>query len=390
MPKALTDLPGHHWFGYYDKLQFNPAGTHVLCMEVDFEGRSPQPDDIIRLGIIELDTLKWTKLGQTASWGWQQGCMLQFLPGSDDSVVWNERVADRFVSVIFNVNTRERREIPFPIYALSPDGKSAVSTDFRRINDMRPGYGYAGLPDPNREILAPKNAGIWHINLETGASKLIFSIQDAVDIPFAHHDNTKAKHWFNHLLISPDGQRTIFLHRWRLSTGGTFHTRMLTVALDGSTPRVVDDSGNMSHFVWKDPAHILGFSKPVGHDWAFYLFDERDGSMTMELDERRNGHCLYLPGNKIILNDTYPIGPERLQELYLYDLETGQKAILGAFNAPKAYSGEWRCDLHPRFSPDGRNIVFDSAHEGKGRQLYMLNIGKQLDCMTDCTSKAST
>ena len=37
--RTITRGPKHHWFGYYDKLQFDPSGRFVLGMEVDFEHR---------------------------------------------------------------------------------------------------------------------------------------------------------------------------------------------------------------------------------------------------------------------------------------------------------------------------------------------------------------
>ena len=52
-----------------------------------------------------------------------------------------------------------------------------MGADFRRIQDMRPGYGYAGIPDPNREVLAPDDAGVYRVDLDTGASELIVSIE---------------------------------------------------------------------------------------------------------------------------------------------------------------------------------------------------------------------
>jgi hypothetical protein len=36
-------------------------------------------------------------------------------------------------------------------------------------------------------------------------------------------------------------------------------------------------------------------------------------------------------------------------------------------------SKECRCDLHPRFSRDGRTVVIDAPHAG-GRQLHLLDV----------------
>ena len=34
--EAVTTGPKHHFFGYYDKFQFDPSDRHALGMEVDF------------------------------------------------------------------------------------------------------------------------------------------------------------------------------------------------------------------------------------------------------------------------------------------------------------------------------------------------------------------
>ena len=299
--------------------------------------------------------------------------MLQWIPGSESQVIWNDREGDRFVCHILDVETGEKRTLPMAIYTLSPNGRTAITTDFRRINDMRPGYGYAGIPDPNGDVLAPADVGIWQVDLETGECELIVTLEEIARIPYPHADLREAKHYFNHLLISPDGSRFEFLHRWRFGEG-QFHTRMLTADMDGSDVRVVDDSGYTSHFYWRDPAHILMFTNIPPKGWAFYLFDERTGQAEVAIDELNNGHCVYLPGNEWILNDTYPLGEDRLHHLYLYHVATGHRESLGSFHAPAAYDGEWRCDLHARFSPDGRMVVMDSPHGDNGRQLYLLDI----------------
>jgi Tol biopolymer transport system component len=88
-----------------------------------------------------------------------------------------------------------------------------------------------------------------------------------------------------------------------------------------------------------------------------------------------NGHCSYLPGGKWILNDTYP-DAQRNQHVYLYNVKGDRRVPLGAFYLPPEYRGEWRCDTHPRFSPDGRSVIIDSAHGGNGRQMYLIDISE--------------
>lgn len=303
--------------------------------------------------------------------------MLQWRPGSESEVLFNDRRGDRFVCHILNVATGERRTVPHAVYSVSPCGRYAVTTDFRRIDDMRPGYGYAGLPDPFAGELAPADSGIQRVDLETGEAEVILSLADIVEVPFAGGDISQAKHWFNHLLVSPDGERTIFLNRWRVGES-RWQTRMFTVALDGSGLREINPgAGMVSHFIWRDPDHILAWAAHPSHGNAFYLFEDREGGSVepIGLDVMtRDGHCSYLPGNAWILNDTYPQGPERLQEVYLFHVATGRKVTLGRFHLPPAYTGEWRCDTHPRFSPDGRWVCIDSPHTGEGRQMHLIDI----------------
>lgn len=373
--RPITRGPQYHWFGYYDKWQFDESGRYVLGMEVGFEHRSPTADDEIGLGLIDLeDGDRWSELARTRAWGWQQGCMLQWRPGTPSEVVWNERAGEQFVCRVLDIESGRTRTLPRAIYSLSPDGGTAVCADFRRIQDMRPGYGYAGIADPHAEKLAPEDVGIWRQDMETGANELIVSVAQVAALSYRHGDISAAKHYFNHLLFSPDGTRFIFLHRWRFGAGG-FHTRMLTAALDGADLRVVDDYGKTSHFIWRDPAHILAWAWHPSAEDAFYLYGDGSGQVdAVGVGQMRvNGHCTYLPGGEWVLNDTYPLGDARVQELYMYHVEKEQRVELGAFYAPPAYVGEWRCDLHPRFSRDGRQVIVDSAHAG-GRQMYLLDI----------------
>ncbi len=372
--RAITRGPKFHWFAYYDKFQFDPTDRYALGMEVDFEHRSPTPADVVKIGMIDLaDGDRWIELGQTTAWCWQQGCMLQWRPGSADEILFNDRQGDQYVCHILNVKTRAKRTLPHPIYAVSPDGRWAVATDFRRLGDTRPGYGYLGIPDPNTNVLAPKDSGIWRVDLETCQQKLLISLADIVKVPFPNRDLAPCKHWFNHLLVNPDGTRFEFLHRFSEPGTKRFTTRMLTAAPDGSDLRIVDTNGSTSHFIWRDPQHILSWSKQP--EAGFFVFEDKTGGKVQLVGPSmptRDGHCTYLPGNQWVLCDSYP-DRDRNQNPYLYHIPTDRVVPLGHFHSPKQYAGEWRCDLHPRLSRDGRSVTIDAPHEG-GRQIYLIDI----------------
>ena len=378
--RAITRGPKFHWFGYYDKLAFDPSDRYVLGMEVDFEHRSPKPDDAIRLGMVDLrDSDRWIELGKSQAWNWQQGCMLQWLPRSKSDVIYNDREGERYVSIILNVKTGRKRKLPAPIYAVSPDARWAIAPDFRRLADTRPGYGYNGIPDPNQEVLAPEDTGIWRMDLRTGEHKLILSFAEVVRIPSPPPNpqwgSTGAKHWFNHLLVSPDGSRFIFLHRWTGGAAGTRRiTRMFTANPDGKELHLVDGYGGISHFIWRDPRHILSWANRPSHGGKFYLFEDRTDKVEVVGPDLMisDGHCTYLPGKRWIVCDTYP-DKQRHQNPYLYDTRTNTRHPLGHFRSPPEYTGEWRCDTHPRLSRDGRKVVIDSPHGG-GRQLCLIDI----------------
>ncbi len=401
--RALTGLPGHHWFGYYDKIQFSPDSRYVLGMETGFEGRTPGKDDVIGVGMVDLGMNdRWIEFGKSRAWSWQQGCMLQFVPNAGNTVIWNdaEDASDgrRFISHILNVETGAHRTLPRAIYAVSPDGKSAVTADFARIDRMRVGYGYVGGRDATYDDPASPEGGIYRMDLETGESTLIVSYADVARIPHLGRDVSGKWHYFNHLLISPDGKRFLFLNRYRdfpltpemradpdanrKYVQGKYTTRMFTAGLEGSGLYQIDP-GDTSHIIWRDPQSIIAWT--AGQKWeenrrphGFWLLKDRtDEAMLIgEGIMTENGHQTYVPGtnNEWILNDTYP-NQERIQTLYLYHIPTSRKIVLGRFFSPPQYVGEWRTDLHPRTSRDGKLVCIDSTHEdGKGRQLYLLDI----------------
>ena len=364
--RTITRGSKFHWFGSYDKFQFDPTERYVLSMETDFEHRSPQPDDVIKIGMVDLeDGDRWIELAKTRAWCWQQGCMLQWRPGSDSEILFNDRDGDRYVCRVLDTKTGKQRILPRPIHHVSPDGRWALCTDPGRVATMRRGYGYVGAPVPDASQFAPPNSGLWKMDLQTGQCELIVTLKQIADIPYPGRDPSKHRHYFNHIQWSPDGKRFLFLNR-----GTGVVTRMFTAAADGGEIRLVNL--NSSHYTWRDPKSILVW---VGS----YNLVPDDGSLRSEVAWRApNGHQSYVPGTNLqwVVTDTYPMAPNRSQHIYLHHLPTKRFVPLGHFHSPPKYSGEWRCDTHPRISRSGRFVCFDSSYRANGRQLHLIDISR--------------
>ena len=86
-----------------------------------------------------------------------------------------------------------------------------------------------------------------------------------------------------------------------------------------------------------------------------------------------DGHCVYSPDGKWMSTEGYFDGSYRRNWVLM---RRSDEAVLpiGTFFVPEAYrGGYWRCDLHARWRPDGKQLGFNSVHEGS-RQVYVLDV----------------
>ena len=183
-------------------------------------------------------------------------------------------------------------------------------------------------------------------------------------------------HWFNHLLLSPDDGRFIFLHRyWRRVGGPERLTRMLTADAGGGSIRLVNPEPMTSHFDWYDDRRIVAWASYRGED-GYWLFDEGTGEATAVGRGvfGTDGHCGFSPDRRWMLTDSYPDPVDSKRMLMAYGWPEGPRVDLGRFFSPSPSGEPMRCDLHPRWRPDGGAICFDSMHEGV-RRMYVLECG---------------
>ncbi len=374
--RAVTHGPNFHFFGYYDKFPWDSTGRYLLALEVDFINRSPGPDDVARICRIDLERdCQLEVLAETRAWNWQQGSMLYWLPSAPDRLVlFNDREGDHFVARILDLATGKMRTLPRPVYAVSPDGTYGISANFARIHVMRPGYGYNGPPDPWQGVLCPDNDGLYHIDLATGKYELIATYAEVAAI--RHLDEMDDRpHWFNHIQINTDGSRIAVIHRYKGRESG-HRSRLITMNPDGSDKFCVADHMKFSHYDWRDRTHFLAWARHPDVDTHYLLFtDHERGCRVIGADVLTDdGHCSFSPDRRWVLTDTYPRG-EEYRRVILYRWPDGPRIDIGRFHSPPVPDGEFRCDLHPRWNRDGRQVCIDSAHV-EGRQMHLLDVAE--------------
>jgi len=84
----------------------------------------------------------------------------------------------------------------------------------------------------------------------------------------------------------------------------------------------------------------------------------------------QSGHPSFSPDGEHIVFDRYPDG-KRIAAVMLADDNANESSvhIMARVFAPFKYDNDTRCDLHPRWSRDGKKICFDAVFEGS-RGLY--------------------
>ena len=375
----------HHFFGYYGINPWDPTSRYHLALETDFHTHRPLPEDVATVGLVDRDTHQFTPHAKTSAFNLQQGSMMHWIGNiaTDDSnrvdmeFTFNDWENGTLVSRALNPTTGAVRTIQGAIAAVSPTAPYAIGLNYGRMAHCRAVVGYATNSKSDNVEAQPEEDGLYQLNLQDGRSKLVLSIADVIRAS-ADERVVAKRTWFNHVLFNTDGTRLLFFCRVRQETG--FYTSLWTVNPDGSDLEMQIPFGyRVSHFDWRTPTQILVSSDIVG-EMGFVEFTDgaRDFTPIGRGVLPNDGHASFSPDRQWLLCDTYPRSPERLAQLMVYNIDENRKILLGEFHHEEQFTGDIRCDLHPRWAPDGKTITFDSVHEGS-RQIYLMDLPSSMN-----------
>lgn len=414
--RRLGDGSLHHFFGYYDKTVWDKADRLVLANQVEMMTADLTPDLQAEVGYFDTaDQDRYHVCGQTTAWNWQMGCQLQWLDGADGlQMIYNVRRASAqgpypgFGSAIHHIETGYTRYLDCPIYVAAPNSRYALSVDYSRLYVTHETIGYSEPAGRRQDLpLYPEDDGIHSIDLASGETTLLVSY---ADLRRFHHRPSmdKALHWVSHIEINPASSRILFLHRWteRVEDETCFLHRLITMDPDGGNMRLLECSDHplpqladdfdpnavgtydyekseyqISHPLWRDDHHIIVWA-PHNGSIHYHLYEDADQGRVEIIGKgilTENGHMTFSPVNpRWLLTDTYPDPDTNERILILYDCDKQVRHDLGSFYTDPDLRKENRCDLHPRWSRDGRQVCIDSVHEHQ-RQMYLIDVSALLD-----------
>ena len=407
--KLGTDA-GHHFFGYYNKSSWDRGDRYLLAQRTPYKDVRLTPEAEAEIGCFDLQGGQaFQRLNTTRAWNWQMGSQLQWLDGLPGrQLIHNIRTPGQgrpyvnFGSAIVDAASGAVRTLPAPVYVVAPSSQWALCVDYRRLYVTHETIGYSE-PGVRFELpLAPDSDGIWRMELASGALRLLVSY---AQLKAFHHRASmdQAIHWVSHIEVNPASSRVLLLHRWteRVQDETCFLHRLITMDPDGGDMRLLECSDHplpqlagdfdpaavgtfdyeksewqISHPAWRNDHQIIVWGPHAGAI-HYHLYDDAPHGQVRVVGEgvlTENGHMSFSPANpRWLLSDTYPDARTHERILFLYDMDTGQRHDLGSFYADPTLSKENRCDLHPRWSRDGRQICIDSVHQGE-RQMYLIDV----------------
>ena len=227
----ITHGPQHHYFGYIGQsrtVPWNANGRYILALQVPFQDRLPGKNDPAEVCLLDArDHFKVRVVDESRGWNPQQGTMFYWNPDHPETqFFFNDRdqQTGKVFTVLFDLTAdggrgkriREYRfdDTPVANGGIAQNGGYFTAINYARMARLRPVTGYADATDWTTEVAAPQDDGIYRVEVQTGAKKLIVSFAQLKEAIRPFTENIDARHLFiNHTLHNRNNDLIYFFCR---------------------------------------------------------------------------------------------------------------------------------------------------------------------------------
>lgn len=285
----LTRGPKHHYFGYIGQsrtIPWNANGRYLLALQVGFQDRLPGANDPAEVCLLDTEANYAVRVvDQSRGWNPQQGTMFYWNPEHPETQFFfndRDRRTGKVFTVLFDLaadggkgkRIREYRfdDAPVANGGVAQNGGYFTAINYARMARLRPVTGYAEAWDWTTEVAAPKDDGIFRVDVNTGRRTLIVSFAQLKEAVRAITPDADKRHFFiNHTLHNRNNDLIYFFCRadFEEQVNGPRVNVPFTVRPDGNelTRHEVFIGG---HPDWEWGSRIIGSSegKQVVYDTA--------------------------------------------------------------------------------------------------------------------------
>ncbi len=395
------DDPGEVIHRFFDTSPLSPSGRYVAALRIPVTDRAPLPGEPATVLLIDTETGCTKEVAETRGWELQLGANLNW-GRSDEELIFNDVDTSDWsaYAVVFNPITGTSRKLDGTVYHVSPDGRSAVSSNLVTTRRMQNGYGVV-IPDH----LVPINRGpvdhdgIFVTDIASGERKLLISTREVVEraIPTERRkEYEKSEVYGFHSKWSPDGTRIMFSLRYFPYHGSMFNAMRYEMRLKFDIFTMKTDKTELyntvpaeqwakggHHTTWTPDSRHLTMNLNIFQQGMRFCKCQLDGSDLAPVGEYvGSGHPTLHRNGRYVVTDCYIpeqfTRPDRSVPLRFFDLsDKSERALtyLEIYTPALSIDADYRLDPHPAWSNDYQLLFFNGMIHGK-RKLFAADMRK--------------
>jgi hypothetical protein len=386
----ITHGPKHHYFGYIGQsrtIPWNASGRYMLALQVGFQDRLPGADDPADVCLLDVrDNYAVRVLDQTRGWNPQQGTMFYWNPEHPETQFFfndRDRTTGKIFTVLFDISAdggkgkriREYRfdDTPVANGGVAQNGGYFTAINYARMARLRPVTGYAGTWDWTKDVAAPKDDGIYRIDVKSGEKALIVSFAQLKEAIRGFTERIDERHLFiNHTLHNRNNDLIYFFCRadFESQPQGKRVNSVFSVRPDGSE-LTLHETFIGGHPEWEWGPRIIG-----SRDGQQVIYDIAEKKI---VDSLGGKDMFPNPEGDIALSPdgSWFVNGHREGEHHHYTfLETKTRRVV---KSPPVFLSTWksgalRLDPAPCWNRTSDGIVVPGIAPDGTRQMFLLQM----------------